>query len=89
MHVASLEHTMHGLRMRWVHIQICNLLPFAHVIAGCDTTSRLFGIGKGVALRELSSDAKSTRQLKCFPTTPLCMDDIEVGPLLPIRRSLW
>ena len=31
--------------------QIGNLLPFAHVIAGCDTTSRLFGIGKVVALR--------------------------------------
>ena len=30
------------------------LLPFAHAMAGCDTTSRLFGIGKGVDLRKLN-----------------------------------
>ena len=44
--------------IRWVQNvlgpHICNLLPFAHAIAGCDTTSRLFG--KDVALQKLSTD---------------------------------
>ena len=30
-------------------------VPFAHAMAGCDTTSRLFGIGKGVDLRKLNT----------------------------------
>ncbi|KAA0197500.1 hypothetical protein HAZT_HAZT003632 [Hyalella azteca] len=30
--------------------EMCTLLPFVHAIAGCDTTSHLFGIGKGVLL---------------------------------------
>ena len=36
--------------------EMCSLLPFAHAIAGCDTTSHLFGIGKGVPLRQLKND---------------------------------
>ena len=35
--------------------EVCLLLPFAHALAGCDTTSRLFGIGKGVDLRRLNT----------------------------------
>ena len=35
--------------------EVCRLLPFAHALAGCDTTSRLFGIGKGVDLRRLNT----------------------------------
>lgn len=33
--------------------ETCSLLPFVHAITGCDTTSRLFGVGKGAALRKL------------------------------------
>ena len=31
------------------------LLPLAHAVAGCDTMSRLFVIGKGVPLRKLNT----------------------------------
>ena len=31
----------------------CSLLPFIHAVAGCDTISRLFGIGKGVPLKKV------------------------------------
>ncbi|CAC5372508.1 unnamed protein product [Mytilus coruscus] len=31
---------------------VCNLLPFLHSLTGCDSTSRLFGIGKGLALKK-------------------------------------
>ena len=27
--------------------ELCKILPFVHAISGCDTTSRLFGVGKG------------------------------------------
>ena len=35
--------------------EICRLLPALHAMTGCDTTSRLFGIGKGAALKMLIS----------------------------------
>lgn len=35
--------------------QLCKVLPFLHALLGCDTTSRLFGIGKGVGLKLLSN----------------------------------
>ena len=33
--------------------RISNILPVIHSLTGCDTTSRLFGIGKGPALKKL------------------------------------
>ena len=35
---------------------ICHLLPFLHSLTGCDSTSRLFGIGKGIALKRLNQE---------------------------------
>ena len=31
---------------------LCRHLPFLHALLGCDTTSRLFGIGKAVGLKK-------------------------------------
>ena len=64
--------------MRWLQNalgpQICNLLRFAHAIAGCDIKLHLFWQWKrGVALRKLSSDANFTITAQVFPTTPLWM----------------
>jgi len=42
--------------------EICSLLPFAHAIGGCDTTSHLFGIDKGVPLRQLKNDHNFRKQ---------------------------
>ena len=36
---------------------LCLLLPFVHAVSGSDTTSRLYGVGKGAALRKLRSDS--------------------------------
>jgi hypothetical protein len=35
--------------------EMCLLLPFLHAISGCDTTSRLFGVGKGAAYKKFKS----------------------------------
>ena len=42
------------------------MLPFVHAVGGCDTTSRLFGIGKGVPLRKLKSDSHFRQQAEVF-----------------------
>ena len=33
-------------------LSLCKHLPFLHALLGCDSTSRLFGIGKSVALKK-------------------------------------
>jgi len=33
--------------------EVCNAMLFVHSLLGCDTTSRLFGRGKGAALKHL------------------------------------
>ena len=61
--------------------QACRLLPFAHAIAGCDTTSRLFGIGKGVALQKLNS-APIFKQM----AEVVCGKEYRKTLHLPVRR---
>ena len=34
---------------------LCNVLPAIHAFGGCDTTSRLFGKGKGLLLKMTSN----------------------------------
>lgn len=46
--------------------EICFLLPFIHAICGCDTTSRLFGIGKGTALKKAQTDSYFRQQANVF-----------------------
>ena len=48
---------------------VCENIPFGHALLGCDTTSRVFGIGKGVALKKLRNNEYfyDTIELhKCF-----------------------
>ena len=56
---------IHSLQ-RALGSEVCRLLPFAHAIAGCDTTSRLFGIGKGVALRKLKTAPTFKQMAEAF-----------------------
>ena len=35
---------------------LCQMLPFVHAICGCDTTSRLYGIGKGAVLKKAKDE---------------------------------
>ena len=43
----------------------CRLLPFIHALTGCDTTSLIYGISKGAALKKLTAD----QQLKLHAET--------------------
>jgi|688.fasta_scaffold1533422_1 hypothetical protein len=38
--------------------EVCNSLLFVHAVLGCDTTSRLHGVGKGMALKLAISNNK-------------------------------
>ena len=45
---------------------VCNNLLFAHAILGCDTTSRVFSMGKGLALKHIRSDNHFITQAEIF-----------------------
>ncbi|EDO49780.1 predicted protein [Nematostella vectensis] len=44
---------------------ICKNIMFAHAILGCDTTSALYGLGKGLSLKMLTSDATLLELIRC------------------------
>jgi len=46
--------------------KLCDHLLFVHAISGCDTTSRLFGLGKGVAVKKIENDPVFYNQAKVF-----------------------
>ena len=45
---------------------VCNDLLFAHDILICDTTTRVFSIGKGLALKHIRSDNHVITQAEIF-----------------------
>ena len=47
-----MEHSTKG----FLGEDICHLLPFLHSLTGCDSISKLFGIGKGIALKRLNQE---------------------------------
>ena len=55
---------------------ICENILFAHALLGCDTTSRVFGIGKGVALKHLRSSDYLNTQAEVFNRTDATKEDI-------------
>ena len=56
---------------------ICDNLLFIHAILGCDTTSRLFGLGKGLAVKKMKNDALFYEQAKVFnQTQQMAREDI-------------
>ena len=46
--------------------KLCDHLLFVHAMSGCDTTSRLFGLGKGVAVQKIENDPVFYNQAKVF-----------------------
>ena len=44
----------------------CRILPFIHGFTGCDTTSRIYGIGKHVAFKKLMTDEHLKQQADIF-----------------------
>ena len=57
--MTSMEY-QRGQSKTW-HIFLCKHLPFLHAFLGCDTTSRLFGIGKGFIIKKFREN-KSLQQ---------------------------
>ena len=46
--------------------EICNSVLFLHAILGCDTTSHLYGIGKGASLKKFKSSLHFREKAKVF-----------------------
>ena len=52
---------------------------FGHALLGCDTTSRVFGIGKGVALKQLRSSEDFNVQAEVFNNNLATSEEIAVA----------
>ena len=46
--------------------EVCTHILFLHAVLGCDTTSRLYGIGKGISLKKFKSSEHFREQAKVF-----------------------
>ena len=55
---------------------VCQNLLFVHALLGCDTTSRLFGVGKSVALKKVKSSTYFQQQAAMFSSPMAKKDDI-------------
>ena len=55
------------------------MLPFLHSLSGCDSTSRLFGIGKGIALKRLNKEYLKAHGQLFMNTTSSKLDIIIAG----------
>lgn len=56
--------------------EVCENLLFIHAFLGCDTTSRIFGLGKGAALKKFISSAYFREQAKVFSHDSSTQDEI-------------
>ena len=66
---------------------ICNSILFIHAILGCDTTSRLYGLGKGLSLKRFTSNALSRDKAEQFCKKDATVDDvIEAGEAALVCR---
>ena len=45
---------------------LCKLILFSHTVLGCDTTSQLFGIGKGSILKKIKQNNDLQQAAKVF-----------------------
>ena len=55
---------------------VCNNMLFAHAILGCDTTSRVSSMGKGLALKHIRSDKHFITQAELFLQENATLADI-------------
>ena len=60
--------------------ELCRTLPFVHATAGCDSTSRLFGIGKGLPLKKMKQPSFRTHaEVFCGDEVPSKTSIIQAG----------
>lgn len=55
---------------------VCKHILFLHAVLGCDTTSRLHGIGKGASLKKFKESAKFREQADVFFNNASSKDDV-------------
>ena len=58
---------------------VCEHILFIYAILGCDVTSRLFGLGKGLAVKRIKSDYQFCQQAKVFNQIGQAKEDIIVA----------
>ena len=63
---------------------VCNNIFFIHAILGCDTTSRLHGVGKGTFLKKFCESHHFRNQAKVFNNA-----SASEKKLLKLVRKLW
>ena len=51
---------------RLLGAEACSIIPFVHAVTGCDTTSRIYGIGKGMALKKALKDGEFRKNANVF-----------------------
>ena len=56
--------------------RVCTHILFMHAILGCDTTSRLYGIGKGAALKKFITNYDFREQATVFGTPSASTTDV-------------
>ena len=59
--------------------EICTHMLFLHAILGCDTTSHLYGIGKGTSLKKFKSSTHFREQAKVFDAQSAFAEDVVVA----------
>ena len=47
-------------------LAVCELLPVVHAFSGCDTTSHIYGVGKGVLLKKATSESWFRDEMSVF-----------------------
>jgi hypothetical protein len=57
-------------------VAVCSNILFVHAILGCDTTSRLFGVGKRVGLKKLHNSTHFLQQAEVFHSVHAIKEDV-------------
>ena len=71
--ILCLEHQSHKRKLGQ---DICNNILFIHAILGCDTTSSLYGIGKGMSLSKFNATSMFHEQAKVFHSNSAPIHDV-------------
>ena len=58
------------MHSRKIGIDICRNILVLHAILGCDTTSRIFGLGKGMVLKKMAFDNNFTTAIEVLNKLP-------------------
>ena len=56
-------------------LDACHLMPFVHAIAGCDTTSQMFGIEKSTAFQKILNDIRAKEHAMMFMNPNASQDE--------------